>query len=288
MLLFQCAISDRLLSIPETNRSQFWTRPATVVPFDSRSTILMELLRKILYANRLAKWDIKSFDAWLFVCFVFLGSFLLSSLFVSAYSFLSGAEQDFESLPLVLASGFGLQLSSILAWYLFKQFAIYEVRDQPVGWLAAAKVGAIGFACVYLALMPTMLIWRLFLDTIGIEYEFQLPVLLVQNGGSPVEMALMICLIVIVAPICEELVYRGFLFRYLNHRLPRGLSILVPSLIFALMHFNLHSFMPLLVLSIALCIVYRASGNLVSSVTVHALFNLVNVLMIYLIEPIEL
>ena len=54
------------------------------------------------------------------------------------------------------------------------------------------------------------------------------------------------------------------------------------------MHFNLYSFMPLLVLSIALCIVYRASGNLVSSITVHALFNLVNVLMIYLIEPIEL
>ena len=27
--------------------------------------------------------------------------------------------------------------------------------------------------------------WRLFLDAIGIEYEFQLPVLLVQNGGPP-------------------------------------------------------------------------------------------------------
>ena len=59
----------------------------------------MELLKKILSANRLAKWEIKPFDAWLFVCFVFLGSFLLSSLFVAAYSFFSGAEQDFESLP---------------------------------------------------------------------------------------------------------------------------------------------------------------------------------------------
>ena len=248
----------------------------------------MEMLQKILSANRLAKWEIKPFDAWLFVCFVFLGSFLLSSLFVAAYSFFSGTEQDFESLPFVLASGFGLQLSSILAWYLLKQFAVYDVHDLPVDWLAAAKAGSIGFVCVYLALMPTMLIWRLFLDTIGIEYEFQLPVLLVQNGGSPVEMALMICLIVIVAPICEELVYRGFLFRYLNHRLPGGLSILVPSLIFALMHFNIYSFMPLFVLSIALCIVYRASGNLVSSIALHALFNLVNVFMIYLIEPIEL
>ena len=248
----------------------------------------MELLQKILNANRLAKWEIKPFDAWLFVCFVFLGSFLLSSLFVSAYSFLSGAEQDFESLPFVLASGFGLQLSSILAWRLFKQFAIYEVRDLPVGWLAAAKVGAIGFVCAYLALMPTMLVWRATLDAFGIQYEFQLPVLLVQNGGSPVEMALMICLIVIVAPICEELVYRGFLFRYMQHRLPRGLSIIVPSLIFALMHFNLYSFMPLFVLSIALCIVYRTSGNLVSAITLHALFNLVNMVMIFLIEPIEL
>ena len=248
----------------------------------------MELLQKILRTNRVAKWEIKPFDAWLFVCFVFVGSFLLSSLFVAAYSFFIGAEQDFESLPFVLASGFGLQLSSILAWYLFKKFTVYDSHDSPVNWLTAAKVGAIGFVCVYLALMPTMLIWRLILYTIGIEYEFQLPVLLVQNGGPPVEMALMICLIVIVAPICEELVYRGFLFRYLNHRLPGSLSILVPSLIFALMHFNLYSFIPLFVLSIALCIVYRPSGNLVSSITLPALCNLVYVVMIYLIDPIAL
>ena len=248
----------------------------------------MELLQKIRSSNRLAKWDIKPFDAWLFVCFVFLGSFLLSGLFVSAYSFLSGAEQDFESLPYVLASGFGLQFSSILAWYLFKQFAAYEIRDQPVSWLEATKIGAIGFVCVYLALMPTMLIWRAILDATGVAYEFQLPVLLVQNGGTPQEMFLMVCLIVIVAPICEELVYRGFLFRYLNRRLPKAFSIAIASVIFALMHFNLYSFMPLFILSIALCIVYRVSGNLISSITVHALFNLVNVVMIFLIDPIEL
>ena len=140
---------------------------------------------------------------------------------VAAYSFFVAPSRTLNP-SFVLASGFGLQLSSILAWYLLKQFAVYDVHDLPVDWLAAAKAGSIGFVCVYLALMPTMLIWRLFLDTIGIEYEFQLPVLLVQNGGSPVEMALMICLIVIVAPICEELVYRGFLFRYLNHRLQEG------------------------------------------------------------------
>lgn len=264
--------------------AQLRSHPLTPDPHTSS----MELLQKAFSANRLARWDIKPFDAWLFVCLVFLGSFLLSSLFVAVYGFLSGSEQDFESLPYVLASGFGLQFSALLAWYLFKQFTVYEVHDQSLSWINAVKIGAVGFVCVYLALMPTMLVWRAILDAIGVAYEFQLPVLLVQNGGTPLEMSLMVCLIVVVAPVCEELVYRGFLFRYFNRRMSRELSIATASLIFALMHFNLYSFMPLFVLSIALCLVYRVSGNIVSSITVHALFNLVNVVMIFLIEPIEL
>lgn len=248
----------------------------------------MELFDKIRNSERLAKWNISPFDFGLFVCFVLMGAFLLSGVFVSIYGHLSGDEADFESLPFVIASGLGLQFSSVLAWLLFRFFVPYENENQPEGFRKSVTIGAAGFLCVYLALIPTMLLWKTVLDALNFEYEYQLPVLLVQNGGTAIEMGLMALLIVVVAPICEEIVYRGFLFRYLNKRVSTRLAIAISSGIFASMHMNLYSFLPLFVLGAALCTVYKLSGNIVSSITIHVLFNLLNLVMIYFVEPIQL
>lgn len=248
----------------------------------------MDLATRLNQYNRLARWDIRPIDAWLFVCLVLIGASLLSGVFVNGYYFFSGAEKDLESLPYIIASGMGLQLSGLLAWYLFKQFTQYSSRNNPATAMRSIQIGAIGFVCAYLLLIPSMLVWRFLLDLFNFEYEFQLPVLLVQNGGTTTEMALLALLVVIVAPVCEELVYRGFLFRYFNERLPLAAAIAIPSAIFALMHFNLYSFFPLFILGAALCVVYKITGNILSSITLHGLFNLLNLLLIYSIEPIEL
>jgi len=248
----------------------------------------MELIDKIRNSERLAKWNISPFDFGLFVCFVLLGSFLFSGVFVSAYEYISGAERDFESLPFVIASGFGLQFSSLLAWLMFRFLVSYESENHPEGFKKSVTIGVVGFICVYLALIPTMFVWKTVLDALNFQYEYQLPVLLVQNGGSAIEMGLMALLIVVAAPICEEIVYRGFLFRYLNKRVSLGLAIAISSSVFALMHMNLYSFLPLFLLGSALCLVYKLSGSIVSSITIHMLFNLVNLLMIYFVEPIQL
>lgn len=248
----------------------------------------MELLRKLDQCKRLGKWEIRPVDAWLFVCLVLISAYLLSSLFVSVYQYFSQTALELDSLPIIIASGLGFQLSSVAAWYCFKRFVPYEPNNHPDSTFRAIKIGTIGFIAAYLILLPTVLIWRLALESLNFEYEFQLPVLLIQNGGTPLEMAMMALLVVIVAPICEELVYRGFLFRYLNERLPIGLAIAIPSALFALMHVNLYSFAPLFILGAILSIVYKISGNLISSITLHGLFNLVNLLMIYFIEPIEI
>lgn len=248
----------------------------------------MELLEKIRDSERLAKWNISPVDFGLFVCFLLMGSYLLSGLFVSAYAYFSGVEQNFDSLPFVIASSLGFQLSSILAWALFRFFIRYESANRPEGFSRSVTIGTVGFICVYLLLIPSVYVWKSTLDALNFEYEYQLPVLLVQNGGSALEMGMMAFLIVLVAPICEEIVYRGFLFRYLNKRVSMGLAISLSAGVFALMHMNLYSFLPLFILGVALCLVYKLSGNIVSSITIHALFNLVNLVTIFFMEPIQL
>ncbi len=248
----------------------------------------MEFFDKVQNSKRLSKWDIRPSDFALFICFLLSGAYILSGVLVGAYSYFSGDARDFESMPLIIASGIGLQSSSLIAWLLFKRFVPYENANQPEAFTKSVGIGVIGFVCVYLLLIPIMFIWKTTLDSLSFGYEFQLPVLLVQNGGTPMEMSLLAFLVVILAPICEEIVYRGFIFRYLNERVSFGLAIALSSAVFASLHFNLYSFLPLFTLGIALCIVYKLSGNIVSSIIIHLLFNLVNLVMIYFTDPIQL
>lgn len=247
----------------------------------------MDLINNIRNSQRLAKWEVRPIDIALFVCLVLTFAYAITGLLSAAYASYSGEELSMDSLPFLLVSGFGLQLGCIVAWIAHRIIAPTENENQAESFSRSLKIGFVGFVVVYLAIIPAMMIWSKALDALNFEYELQLPVQLVQNGGSASEMALMSLLIVFAAPIGEELVYRGFLFRYLNNRIPLGFAIAITAALFALMHQNLYSFAPLFMLGAALCIVYRLSGNLVSSITMHACFNLLNLVLMVYVGPTE-
>lgn len=248
----------------------------------------MNLLNQIVSNQRLARWDIRAIDVALFICLVLAFAYVSSGTLNQAYVSFSGAELDSESLWFLIVSGFGLQLGCILAWAAFQVFVPNENRNLPDSFGRSAIWGCVGFAATYLAILPIMLVWGSGLDALDFEYELQLPVQLVQNGGSPLEMFLMSLLVVVGAPIGEELVYRGFFYRFLHRRISDVYAIGLTSALFALMHFNLYSFLPLFALGIGLCLVYRITGNLISSIVMHACFNGMNLAFMMFSSPVEL
>ncbi|MEP6668996.1 MAG: CPBP family intramembrane glutamic endopeptidase [Chthoniobacter sp.] len=86
---------------------------------------------------------------------------------------------------------------------------------------------------------------------------------------------------VIVAPICEEFLFRGFFYgvwkRYIG---PWGAGLLA-CLLFAAFHAHLPSFAGLFILAVCLNIAYERTGSLVVPIVMHALFNLTSLLVIY-------
>ena len=83
---------------------------------------------------------------------------------------------------------------------------------------------------------------------------------------------------VIVAPICEELFFRGFLLQGLRQSLPAWAAIGVSSLIFAAAHLSLGSFPILLILAIFLGILRVATRSIWPGVILHTLNNLLSLL----------
>ena len=120
----------------------------------------------------------------------------------------------------------------------------------------------------------------------GGEPTSQEAVEMVARASAPPELALQALSVVVMAPICEELLFRGVIYpslRDLGH--PR-LAIAASSLLFAAIHGSLALMLPLTVLAVILVWLYEKTGSIVTPILMHAAFNAVNFAMIKLLPQI--
>lgn len=79
--------------------------------------------------------------------------------------------------------------------------------------------------------------------------------------------------LVIVAPIAEEVLFRGYLLHKLRKRAPLWVAIFITSLTFAVVHFAWNVGFDVFVLSIVLCILRVVTGSLWAPIMLHMLKN---------------
>ncbi|HOF38863.1 MAG TPA: type II CAAX endopeptidase family protein [Candidatus Hydrogenedentes bacterium] len=80
--------------------------------------------------------------------------------------------------------------------------------------------------------------------------------------------------LVVVAPLTEELLFRGVILQGLLRRRSIGRSCVVSSLLFALIHVNPFQFVPLFLGGLLLAAVQLKTGSLWPSICMHAGFNI--------------
>ncbi len=81
---------------------------------------------------------------------------------------------------------------------------------------------------------------------------------------------------VFVAPVCEEMLFRGVIYPTVKQSGFPRIALWGTSLLFALFHVNVMTFVPLLALALALTWLYETTDNLLASILCHSLFNLAN------------
>ncbi|WP_309380023.1 CPBP family intramembrane glutamic endopeptidase [Cerasicoccus frondis] len=97
----------------------------------------------------------------------------------------------------------------------------------------------------------------------------------------------LIALAVIVAPISEELLFRGFIYRYLKGRMPMVVAMVVSAGIFSLIHFNWLAAAPLFLLGMILCWAYEKNANILVPICLHAVFNANTIMIIFLAPDLD-
>jgi membrane protease YdiL (CAAX protease family) len=85
--------------------------------------------------------------------------------------------------------------------------------------------------------------------------------------------------VLLIAPVTEEVLHRGYLYPVLKPRLGPIGSALFTAALFAAVHLNVPAFAPLFVTSLSLTIAYETTGCLLVPVVMHILANGANLLL---------
>lgn len=94
------------------------------------------------------------------------------------------------------------------------------------------------------------------------------------GGESVVTKVLWFTVLGLIAPVWEEIMFRGFLLPSLARLSSPRIALLCTSVLFALVHFTKEGFVPLLILGVIFGVSYCATSNLLPAMLLHSLWNM--------------
>lgn len=129
---------------------------------------------------------------------------------------------------------------------------------------------------------------------IGFRYIFSILLALILRGSETLQSYnthmtqmmnddtwLILLAVVIAAPIVEEIIFRGVLFRALERSFHKGIAIIVPSILFALAHTDPVQMVYAFFLGLLFAFVRAKSGKLLPCILMHFAFNGANFLQLW-------
>lgn len=240
--------------------------------------------------NRVPPWPLAGFEVAFLVVTIFLCGFLGQMLAVQFLGDVVRESPNRAGFEVVLF-GLGFHGAALLAWPLFRVARRLlhtnygatppaATHPRPLGVDRYLRQGAATLVLVLPAVTIASLGWTTLLRAVGLPDEPQDLIAVFGSVDSPLILIAMLVVACVVAPLNEELIFRGTIFRFCRQRFGRGFAIIVSSVLFGALHGNWAGFFPLAVLGAGLCLAYEYSGDIRVPVVAHGLFNLNSILVI--------
>ncbi|MFN3974311.1 MAG: lysostaphin resistance A-like protein [Dehalococcoidia bacterium] len=137
------------------------------------------------------------------------------------------------------------------------------LRGGYMGWAVLAPFAIFGFTLLY-----TLAVQRL-----GYTHLLPPPTPAALREAQGLEVLLVVGIVVVLAPLAEEVFFRGFLLTGLSHRFTPSGALVVSSALFAVLHGAVGLMVPVFFAGLVLGLLYLRSGSLLVPWMAHALQN---------------
>src|SRR5580700_4265664 len=186
---------------------------------------------------------------------------------------------DTRTMVLSVLIWWGLILGPILLSLAFRGFklgSVFGIDRMPVG--RSLLLGISLLISAYPTVFAVGVLTSVLLK-INPTTDVQEVMRIFENETAATQRIPIILLAVVIAPVAEELAFRGYLYGVIKRYFGAVPALVLSGILFALIHLNLPSFFPLLVLGWVFALAYELSGSLLVPMTMHALFNALNLIL---------
>ncbi|MDR2629176.1 MAG: CPBP family intramembrane metalloprotease [Puniceicoccales bacterium] len=220
-------------------------------------------------------------SAWKFICIGVLFDLLARVSQVLLWSIAKALNfEKTEAMPVIVLCLTSLILA--LAAIKFFRRSNGEIMQGRRSFLSALKSATYNFGLTLPVFWGANFLWGLFLrlaHSFGVSVDLS-PQSVVQWFSHPEDPFLTVIRMVTavaIAPVLEEIIFRGFIYRMLKGRGSKFVAAGFTSFIFALIHWNLLAFAGLFMLSVCLIQIYEHSADIREPILVHALLNAITI-----------
>jgi membrane protease YdiL (CAAX protease family) len=136
---------------------------------------------------------------------------------------------------------------------------------KTILWVICAYVFYLGLGTLFI-----ILFYNFGLGSLGFEPQSNIFDLF---GREPLGVIIAFVIALIIAPLTEELFFRGFMLQTISKIISPIWGIILTALIFAAVHFEFQSIAPLIILSLVLNILYVKTRSIWPGIVFHILNN---------------
>jgi uncharacterized protein len=178
---------------------------------------------------------------------------------------LGQALYSFFSYSLLMLVGLGIIYISI------KPFVPNPLQWLPLKWRGYWFLWSLGG---YLAALPLVVLVSALSQKVLREQGGSNPILdIILSSQNHFTVVILYLMVAVLAPIFEETLFRGFFLTSLSRYLPPWAAIACSGGLFAFAHLTGSDLLPLSLLGMVLGYVYLRTGNLLTSILLHSLWN---------------
>jgi len=160
---------------------------------------------------------------------------------------------------------------------------MFGIRSVPV--TRAFKLGFVWYlgALLFMA-VTTFLVYTFLLDGKMPDDSKQELVRLFHESDNIFLRGVIMLAAMVLAPITEEVLFRGFFYGVTKRYTERWFAILFTSMMFAAVHNHVGSLLPLFLLGIGFAVAYEATGSLLVPIFMHLFFNTMGIVQLWLLK----
>ncbi len=182
-----------------------------------------------------------------------------------------------------------LSVSYLYIFFVVLVFTVVKYGSKPadLGLKPFKLRRAIAVAFVWwLAIRATVLVYSVVATTIAERFGAKPPAEMTSRvpelfGSGAVGFLLACVVAVLIGPIVEEVYFRGFMYPAFKRALGTWPAIIVSGVIFGVFHVNPWLIFPTGLMGVVMAYLYEKEGSLGAPFFLHALNNLVSVVIVY-------